>query len=129
LHGDGAHIDGISDQPTKDVTVVIRDGRITSVQTLVQVSAKLPTLELGDYRGAKARQEAARKRGALYGIGRAMAIEIAGGPVGTPGNAFCRCWLSGFMSALHKVAAPASWPSTESQGGSTLLARLRAPRR
>ena len=43
-------------------------------------------LALGDYQGAVARQAAARKRGALYGIGRAMAIEIAGGPPGIPGN-------------------------------------------
>jgi carbon-monoxide dehydrogenase large subunit len=43
-------------------------------------------LALGDYKGARERQESARKRGALYGIGRAMAIEIAGGPAGNPGN-------------------------------------------
>ncbi|HZF17414.1 MAG TPA: amidohydrolase family protein [Steroidobacteraceae bacterium] len=45
----GTLIDGVSDQPAKDVTIVIHDGRITSVQTLVQVSATLPTLELGEY--------------------------------------------------------------------------------
>ena len=43
-------------------------------------------LDLADYKGAKGRQEAARERGRLYGIGRAMAIEIAGGPAGNPGN-------------------------------------------
>lgn len=45
----GTLIDGVSDRPAQDVTIVIRDGRISSVQTLVQVAAKLPTLELGDY--------------------------------------------------------------------------------
>ncbi|MGH8264287.1 MAG: amidohydrolase family protein, partial [Steroidobacteraceae bacterium] len=45
----GTLIDGITDLPVRDVTVVIRDGRITSVQKLVQIAAKLPTLELGDY--------------------------------------------------------------------------------
>jgi imidazolonepropionase-like amidohydrolase len=45
----GTLIDGISDQPLHDVTIVIRDGRISSVQTLVQIAARLPTLELADY--------------------------------------------------------------------------------
>ena len=45
----GTLIDGVGKEPRHDVTVVIRDGRITSVQTLVQVSAQLPMLELGDY--------------------------------------------------------------------------------
>jgi imidazolonepropionase-like amidohydrolase len=45
----GTLIDGVSDRPAKDVTIVIRDGRISSVQTLVQVAAKLPMLELGEY--------------------------------------------------------------------------------
>src|SRR5271169_83147 len=49
--------------------------------------------------------------------------------VGEPRNGFCGCCFSLLMSALHKVAAPAWWPSRESRGGSTLLARPRAPRR
>lgn len=45
----GTLIDGVSDVPKHDVTIVIRGGRISSVQSLVQVAAELPTLELGDY--------------------------------------------------------------------------------
>jgi carbon-monoxide dehydrogenase large subunit len=41
-------------------------------------------LELGDWRGASARQEEARQRGKLYGIGVASVIESAGGPADRP---------------------------------------------
>jgi carbon-monoxide dehydrogenase large subunit len=41
-------------------------------------------LALGDLKGAKARREAARKSGKLYGIGIASVIEVAGGPAAAP---------------------------------------------
>lgn len=45
----GTLIDGASAAPRRNVTIVIRDGRISSVQSLVQIAATLPFLELGDY--------------------------------------------------------------------------------
>jgi imidazolonepropionase-like amidohydrolase len=45
----GTLIDGVSPAPRHDVTVVIRDGRVSSVQSLVQIAATMPFLELGDY--------------------------------------------------------------------------------
>ena len=45
----GTLIDGVADRPFKDVTVIIRDGRIVSVQRTLQVTGKLPRLELADY--------------------------------------------------------------------------------
>ncbi|HZL58382.1 MAG TPA: xanthine dehydrogenase family protein molybdopterin-binding subunit [Stellaceae bacterium] len=41
-------------------------------------------LDLGDWQGAAARQEAARQAGKLYGIGIASVIEVAGGPAAAP---------------------------------------------
>ncbi len=41
-------------------------------------------LELGDWKGAEARKESARKAGKLYGVGLASVIEVAGGPAAAP---------------------------------------------
>ena len=45
----GSLIDGVTAQPLHDVTVIIRDGRVASVQRTLQHSGSLPLLELGDY--------------------------------------------------------------------------------
>ena len=45
----GTLIDGVSPAPRHNITIVIRDGRISSVESLVQIAATLPFLELGDY--------------------------------------------------------------------------------
>jgi len=45
----GTLIDGVADRPLKDVTVIIRNGRIASILRAIQVTGSLPILELQDY--------------------------------------------------------------------------------
>jgi imidazolonepropionase-like amidohydrolase len=45
----GTLIDGIADHAYRDVTVIVRNGRIASVLRTIQVTGNLPLLELGDY--------------------------------------------------------------------------------
>jgi imidazolonepropionase-like amidohydrolase len=45
----GTLIDGVADQPYRDVTVIIHSGRIVSVARSIQVTGNLPLLELEDY--------------------------------------------------------------------------------
>jgi imidazolonepropionase-like amidohydrolase len=45
----GTLIDGVADQPIRDVTIIVRDGRIAAVQKTLQRSGNLPLLELEDY--------------------------------------------------------------------------------
>jgi imidazolonepropionase-like amidohydrolase len=42
-------IDGVTDQPQRDVTIVIRDGRITALGARASAPRDLPLLELDDY--------------------------------------------------------------------------------
>lgn len=45
----GTLIDGVATRPLHDVTVIIRSGRVASVQRTLQHTGALPLLELGDY--------------------------------------------------------------------------------
>jgi imidazolonepropionase-like amidohydrolase len=45
----GSLIDGVADQPRRDVTLIIRAGRIASLEAGVESQTGLPTLDLQDY--------------------------------------------------------------------------------
>jgi imidazolonepropionase-like amidohydrolase len=45
----GTLIDGVADQPRRDVTVIVRGGRIEKLDATAKPDASLPMLDLGDY--------------------------------------------------------------------------------